>query len=326
MCAVSPAKYVYIASRGYSGSTLLEALLDNHPRITAMGEIEKFSLQLARQEGRGQYPGRCSCGRHPVDCERWSHVISAIKSRFDVDFAATPYEWRVSDIGPEEDFGWRSPVSFFSHLVSRRIRIAAYGGNRLAKRLANNYRRWATNRAFVGDVIREYCNTDSVVDASKDAIGMRDMYGVDPSTTRILFLTRDVRAVTWSGIKRDSGHGRLAEVASTWVRVNRLIIKLLEDVPRDHWMHIRYEDICSDVEGSLTRICRFIGHNFDPSRLNLTSHDIHTIGGNAIRYEPINEVRENIDWQKGLSSAEVAAIGRMAGDLCDKLGYHILKC
>ena len=49
------AKYVYISSAAYSGSTLLDLLLGSHSRIESLGEISFLAQDLAVNN-------RCTCG------------------------------------------------------------------------------------------------------------------------------------------------------------------------------------------------------------------------------------------------------------------------
>jgi hypothetical protein len=66
-------RLVYITSKGHSGSTLTEMLLDAHPAITGLGEI----VQLQTPAG-----SRCRCGLEIAKgCAFWSRVDAALAER-----------------------------------------------------------------------------------------------------------------------------------------------------------------------------------------------------------------------------------------------------
>jgi hypothetical protein len=92
--AAIPTSYIYIVGRGHSGSTLLELLLGGHHDLVSVGELQKLSLQIARRDK--PYPGLCSCGRRPYDCDRWRAVIDAVRRDHGVDLVSEPFAFRLS--------------------------------------------------------------------------------------------------------------------------------------------------------------------------------------------------------------------------------------
>jgi hypothetical protein len=217
------ARYIYIASRGHSGSTLLELVLGGHRELVAAGEVEKLSLQLARETF--PYPGMCSCGRRPLDCERWRAVIDAVRVQRGVDIVREPFAFRVSDVGKEEDYGRRAPAHWLLNASTRAARYAAYtrGGELLGMPgLLRFSRRWVENRLLVADAILAVTGASAVIDNSKDPLGMRDVVSFGPDEARVLFLTRDPRACVYSTLRLGM---RTAEgAARDWVDVNETIL------------------------------------------------------------------------------------------------------
>ena len=316
----APAEYVYIAGRGRSGSTLLELLLGAHPEIVALGEIEKLSLQFAR-DGTGTYPGRCSCGKPPIECPIWSRVAEEIKRAYGVDLSTDPFAFRVSDVGWEEDYGPRALRHWLLYKGSRVVRSLAYSAEPLRRRLSfvwPLHRRWVSNRLFVADVVRKASRARCVVDSSKDYLAMREIYDQGSGVVKIIALTRDVRATAWSEFRSGA---RLESAARAWAKVNARIFRMLEAVPADDWIHIRYEDLCRDVAGTARRICGFLGYDYVPAMTGDNQADRHTIGGNRIRFKPLGAIEEDLSWQANLFPHDLTQIERVAGALARKLGY-----
>lgn len=80
--APTAAKIVYIAGAGHSGTTLLDLLLGNHSRISAVGELNRLSLTPATR--------RCACGELIPACPYWTRVAANIAERLG---RAEPLDW-----------------------------------------------------------------------------------------------------------------------------------------------------------------------------------------------------------------------------------------
>ena len=68
-----PATLVMIASAGHSGSTLLDLLLGNHPRVSGAGEMNRLTLYASDR--------MCACGATVTNCSYWNQVRAAITKR-----------------------------------------------------------------------------------------------------------------------------------------------------------------------------------------------------------------------------------------------------
>lgn len=70
---------IYIASRGHSGSTLLNLMLGGHPRTVAVGEVYSlFGVKHMNWLERGQEV-KCSCGKHMDECAFWGPVAKRLR-------------------------------------------------------------------------------------------------------------------------------------------------------------------------------------------------------------------------------------------------------
>ena len=63
---------IYIASTGYSGTTLLDMLLNNHPEVSALGEVYLLS-RYAKENSE------CTCGKVVNECGFWIKVENGLK-------------------------------------------------------------------------------------------------------------------------------------------------------------------------------------------------------------------------------------------------------
>lgn len=313
--------FVYIVGKGHSGSTMLELLLNRSTNVAAMGEIDMLALQIYRDE-RTRWVGKCSCGERPQNCPVWGKVIDDVRERSGVDLVRNPFGWRISDVGVEEEYGLKRPFTWASYKFHRAIRSLAYrGSGHRAGPFTAHYRQWIENRDHVARKFAELQGVEAVVDASKDPLQMRDIVAYSQLPVRILFLTRDVRGLAWSAVKRQ--RNTALREAKSWRSLNGRILQLLEGVDPKLWMQVSYEEICADVEGTMERIHEFIG----VERRALTPEEErasrHTIAGNQTRLRDLGEIREDQAWRDGLSPTDINAVLSQAGSLATRLGYEL---
>jgi hypothetical protein len=323
--APARADYVYIAALGHSGSTLLELTLGNHPRMVNVGEVERLSIQFARMNSANR-PGLCSCGKRPTDCPVWGAVVEAVRREHGVSLPDDPFGWQVSNMGRERDGKWRTPLSVLARQWYILFRLARYYDVPVLKwcsGLSLVHRRWVNHRFFVAGVVKKMTGAETVIDASKEAVGMRDVYDFGTGTVKIIFLTRDVHGVVWSEVKRMKGRRNATRFARRWAAVNRRILRFLEGVPHRDWIHVKYEGFCADSTGTLRRLCDFLGHAYDPAMAAgpFGGEKSHTIYGNSIRFTNIQAIREDLTWHQQLTPAEIDTVDQIAGPMMKQLGY-----
>lgn len=310
---------VYIVGRGHSGSTMLELLLNRSRNVAAMGEIDMLALQIFRDE-KTRWVGQCSCGSRPFDCEIWKDVLNDVAAVYKKDIVADPFAWRISDVGTEEEFGVRAPLSWVAYKFHRLVRTYAYAGlGHSVGPLESTYRNWIENRDFVATSYAKHRGVSAVVDASKDPLQMRDIVKYSNLKTKILFLTRDVRGLVWSAMRKKRLTAR--EEAVSWAKLNRRTYHLLKGVDRDLWMQVKYEDLCANTEDSLDQIFKFL----ELPRKTLTPQEElsrrHTIAGNRTRFRLLDQIKEDLGWKENLSSEDLLMVKNIAGDISDMLGY-----
>ena len=326
---------IYIASRGHSGSTILEVLLARHRKIAAAGEVANLGLQCVRQASTS-WSGQCGCGLSPFECPVWSEVMDRIQMQTGIDMRTNPFDFPVSDIGREEEIqgkGFRNaPINWLRKKYWRALRHQQYDGWPVVSTLASLHKpqkRWAENRALVLRALADIQGASAVVDSSKDALGMRDMHDYSDMDIKILFLTRDCRGNAWSFVKRSGaeGSGRteaLSYASKEWLKINRRIERLLVDVPRANWKHVKYEELCREPREVLTDILEFAGLEYDEAVLDGREDVAHTIAGNRIRLSNTSaKIQEDQRWREHFTEKDEQAVRDVAGEFSRRLGYEL---
>jgi hypothetical protein len=311
---------IYIAARGHSGSTMFELLLNRYTEIAAVGEIDQLPLQIVRDGVDTKWVGLCSCESRPSDCEIWRAVFDRVSSDRDIDLSENPFALPVSDIGLSQEFGWGRPVEQVKFAMHRAVRGMSH---RLGLRLPPvfPYRAWVRNRDLIYRVIAKKRGVSAIVDASKDAFQMSDLLRYSELSVKVLFLTRDVRGNVWSSVRRNDASA--ADEARNWASVNGQIYSRLKAMPQSSWMHVKYEDICSNTDVTMDRIMRFLGIDCRAVSPAEEQARRHTIAGNKVRFAPLNAIRHDQSWRENLSSQQIEEIRRIAGPLARTLNYRI---
>ncbi|MDO8954860.1 MAG: sulfotransferase [Gammaproteobacteria bacterium] len=326
---------IYIAGRGHSGSTLLTLLLGRHPEIAAVGELANLSLQCHRKEGLTKWAARCGCGERPFNCSVWKDILNQVHEFSGIDMQKDPFAWHVSDVGLEEEYRSsaprKTPLIWARNKFWRLWRYAQYSPSSVMRSFTQWYRpqiSWARNRSFIIEKFAEKQKARAVVDASKDALGMCDMYYYSPLPVKILFITRDCRGSVWSMAKHAKSEqervAKILEGTHEWMVVNRRIVDYLKLIPSSDWLHLKYEDLCHNPPQVMKNVFTFLGFKNPPDILATTDIQEHTIAGNKIRLSGnITHIREDTAWSENLTQDELQNITRLAGDFAATLGYQL---
>ena len=162
-------------------------------------------------------------------------------------------------------------------------------------------------------------------------------------------LIRDGRDVRLSQLKRGSNHPNAKKHARRWRKRVRTAQKEGAELP-GRYMELRYEDLITDPEPQLRRICEFVGLDFDPAmlayherageRLGEIDRDLEAGSENAeARERPLFKAEDRLDfhkltkeppridrvakWKDEMPPEDIEQFDRVAGLLLKELGYEV---
>jgi hypothetical protein len=170
---------------------------------------------------------------------------------------------------------------------------------------------------------------------------MREIEGALPEA-RFVHLIRDGRDVALSRIRRALDEPPPAgRIARNWKR--RIGAARKQARRLGHYLELRYEDLVTETEASLRRVCELVELRYDAAmldyhqrageRLSELAGDLPARGGKARRpgserlaahalaTEPPREERIGA-WREQMTPEDVAAFEDAAGELLDELGYE----
>lgn len=297
---------VYILSAGRSGSTLLNLLLGSHPEAIAVGELTHLPKNLSLNN-------HCSCGSPVRECGFWREVYQTF------GIADDPYAMELGFIGATKVVDkkkmtrkYRLEWKFRHSVMSARWRFGLPIRSR-------RFQRSIDTTLWLYEAIREVSGAHLIVDASKSYMKGIGLYRRSPWNTRMILLTRDGRASFFSHLK---GESKLERALQAWNHYYRHALPLIaKGVRGDHLLRVRYEDLATNPEAELRRICAFVGLPFDATMLDFRSTVHHVVNGNRMRHGKERRIQLDRAWETELAPAHRAYFERHAGEVNRKLGY-----
>lgn len=295
---------LYIMGLGRSGSTVLDSLLGNHPRMIGVGE-----LRLLPTAGwkRSEY---CACGVVVDECPFWREVRRRWEGLTD---GATPSSLEAAQNRVE------------------RIRYRGFGG----RGATTAHAEYARSTGALLRALEQVSGADIIVDSSKHPGRASALARIEGVTLRAVHLVRDVRAVAWSLSKAYDANPRAGlqrkivprpplRTALRWVFVNGMAERVARRLGPERWCRVRYEDLARDPARALGDIGRLCGIDLGPLGERAASGEElrigHTVAGNRLRMKGSFRLRFDEQWQ-GLSTRDERLLRLVAGPFLRRYGY-----
>ncbi len=260
---------IYIISDRRSGSTLLENMLSKSEEIISVGELAMLKGHIDKQGPGIFWNWNCACGKPILDCEFWSKVLENIY---------------------EENFQTKTKWPF----KSSKITVASFFPQSACKTLwkfinTKNNHKTINILDEIYKTVSAISSKKIIVDSSKDpmhALAISQCKNVD---AKFIWLTRDVRAITVSKLKRakankSSDKGAVRTLYST-LFFKKLCAAVLSCLKNHTTLKVNYEALAANPQQELDKICNHFGlKNFNsPDYMELIND--HTIGGTPTRFE-----------------------------------------
>jgi hypothetical protein len=305
-------RYAYLVGTGYSGTTLLSLLLDSHPRIVSIGEVDNIV-----QKFPPPYP--CSCGRPIGECEFFTQVRE-ICAREGLELDLQNFRVKLgAELGTTAGrllFG----SGFGSALPMGRLVQARDALLRHLPIYRHYVQRIFDRNSVIARASLEASGKDVFVDSSKTIARAPHLFRRPEINLRIIHIVRDARAVAWSALKREWKQAPPENTARYWVRTHKAALRLGALVGEERYLRFRWEDFCTAPGAVLDQICEFLGvERVDLlARVNVETH--HVIG-NRMRLQPVRPIQSDESWRAALEPSKRLAVERCTGELSRSFGY-----
>jgi hypothetical protein len=290
---------IYIISDRRSGSTLLENMLSKSEEIISVGELAMIKGHIDKQGPGIFWNWNCSCGKPVLECEFWSKVLANIYN---------------------ENFQTKTKWPFKSSKITRATFFPRSACKTLWK-FINTQTNYTTINILdeIYKSVSEVSSKKIIVDSSKDPMQALAVSKCKNADTKFIWLTRDVRAITVSKLKRakankSSDKGGLRTLYST-LFFKKLCATALSCLKNHTTLKISYEALAANPQQELNHICKHFGlQNFEaPSYMELMND--HTIGGTPTRFEK-RPVAADESWKNYYKNKPwLNALGKLANRL-----------
>lgn len=129
---------------------------------------------------------------------------------------------------------------------------------------------------------------------------------------RVIKLHRDPRDVSRSclpmGFAATLYHG-----VNLWIETERTWDRVKAGLAPDQYLELRFEDLVSDPESELARVCAFMGVEYDPGMLDYANNSTYERPDARVAYK----------WKRTMSPGDVALCSCRAADLIRSRGYEV---
>ncbi|HUE84627.1 MAG TPA: sulfotransferase [Vicinamibacterales bacterium] len=293
---------------GRSGSTVLDAVLGNHPAICGVGE-------LANLVSYGWLNGEfCSCGDRGNVCRFWTDVRR---------------EW-CGRVGNQQIIEYPSLQRVFESRGSW-PRLAREGIRR-----SRRFGTYAVSTRALFDSIRAVSGRPVVVDSSKSPMRAHALALTGTLDLRVIHLVRDARAVAWSlrkayrkddraGIQKDFRPRLALRTALLWLFVNMQAMWVNRQLFRGRALTVRYEELATRPRAVLKELGVMLEIDLDElgaaveQRAQITF--AHSIAGNRLRMRRRFDLRFDSEWVEHLSERDKMIVWTVTGWLMRRFGY-----
>ena len=132
------------------------------------------------------------------------------------------------------------------------------------------------------------------------------------SDAKFIHIIRDGRDVTRSCIKMNWA-GNVWTGCDRWIEVEQLWSHLKTKLSSDRYIEIRYENLITHTESTLTSLCNFIGTTYNPAMLSYPQSSSYDLPDPNLLCQ----------WKSQLSPREIRLLEAKIGDILTDYGYEL---
>jgi sulfotransferase family protein len=294
----------------FTGSTLLGALLNEHPDCASIGA----ATGLIQRVELASY--RCSCGKLYRECEFWNQIAARTRALghpvnvFETNFWNTHLRLsqnRLLNAVLVRSLRW-DPLNDVRDAV-----VGALPGTRMA------ISQMGWNTWSLASAVLALAGKTVFIDTARDHQRPKYLARHPLLDLRVIHLIRDPRGNSASIMKHTGVD--VATAARQWRHYNVEAARMRRYLPQESWMSLHYEDLCADPGSVLDRISDFLGVVRATTQQGFRDGDRHIIG-NSMRLKALSQIREDLSWQTKFGAPELATLARIAGPSSHSLGFR----
>lgn len=307
---------VYICSAARSGSTLLDMILGGHSQAASLGEFSFIGKTIS-------LGGECSCGKPLCKCNKWQEVFQRVEQEKGVDFCKNPYQMMQWDTIAEVHIDEQQQTK--SYVLGAKLRSILFKVNYMLPKPfrfgpPGRLKQGVNNSLYLYETISKVWNKSIIIDSTKNYNQALALYEAEKQKTKVILLVRDGRGVFYSRLK--SGFTRQQSLDG-WYNTNKRAFRFLEpNVPSSNLLLVHYENLVTDLEGTLHTVCEFLDIEYEEQMFDVNTGDRHLVNGNNGTMSNWKKgIKLDERWKTELSAEDLEWFMANAGDLNKQLGY-----
>lgn len=287
----SGSNVIYICSDVRSGSTLIDMILSQHPKITSVGEGHHFHDFLNNQYYNYKTKeSHCTCGEDFHDCGFWQQIISELS-----------LDSSIGNLKEQQTKYPRFKSKLRRFYVDFRNIILPSSAIRFIESKSGYYRKVKAITDFrfkIFGAINKVNNSLYVMDSSKWPEATKLFNVWRKNEVKIIFLKRDIRAIAYSKHTRRPNKTSINNALKDSFK-NRLIQNLYQwSVPRSSYITVDYQSFTERPSVELKRIGVFLGLDnceglVDQEQLKVK----HNLGGSPHRFNDKIKISTDERWK-----------------------------
>lgn len=303
---------LYIIGSGRSGSTILSAILGNHPKIYCGGEIHYL---VEHGWLKNLY---CSCGEKGRECKFWSQVLQEWEANLG---SVTLEEYcRLQKL-----FEVPKNISCWQRLWAER------------KKLSPEFKTYTELTQQLFSAIQKLSGKSIILDPSKNPARGFALSLMPQLEVNFVHWIRDARGVAFSlqkefekneglGIDRNYTSQALWRSAFFWNIINLLAEWVIVQNNPNKCIKLCYEDLLTNPNLVLEKIGQLINQDLTSLAEALKDEKIltleHNIAGNRMRMQKTVKLQPDLEWIDNLPVRKQQLLWLLTGWLASKYGYQ----
>lgn len=286
---------LYILGSGHCGSTLLDLLLNRHPKVLGLGEIAVLKSYIARARdevfkmsdyAHGERGPADPIAAHLLDTPFWQQV----KQRYEA-VSGTPFE---------------------------QINIHHSKWKTIRSWQAKEIDSWARPNEVLLSCLHQVSGANILTDASKSPHRLYLLQRSGLFDIKVIHLIRHGCAVVNSYVRK---YGDFGIGLRRWAAPAVLAFYVRRKFPKNSWLQLRYEDLATRPEETLKAVCAFVGVRFEEAMIAYRGECYFGIGGNRMRESGDERIFLDEQWKQELAYRYRLAFTLVGGWLNRLYGY-----
>jgi hypothetical protein len=292
----------FVLCPSYHGATLLALLLNNHTKISSLGDAIP----------RKTYDQRCACGKLVSQCAFWQQIEKALDTqRFVAQDALLPMYPRVCK-NQQVNKAFNQALGLMS----------LYLGTHVWRALGRRGYEYTQMYLKFYQTVCDLQGTDIFTQGSKNLIEVLVIKSVleKKASLKIIHLSRDPRAYFHSR-KKYYPSTTIQFAASKWKSYHRMVTKLQHSLGATNYLFLRYEDLCREPSESMRDVFDFFHVEYQDVCHAPRNPRKHHLMGNKMMFSFNGTIQGDYSWQERVSYEEQMMLLERTQPFSARFGY-----